>query len=161
MKSWKDDRNYRKVKNSNGEVLAYIITVDGVDVSVSEEIYTVYSKMDRRERYLNGESALGTILSLEQMDADEMHPEYLGAECGPSAEEVYLQYCDDIERMHFYDALPLAMEALNADERELIHALFYARVSATAYAKKKGVSEMAIRKRRDRVLKKIKNFLMK
>ena len=161
MKSWKDNRNYRKVKNSSGEVLAYIITVDGVDVSVSEEIYKVYSQMDRRERYLESESALGTILSLEQMDADEMHPEYLGAETAPSAEEHYLQLCDDAEKMRVFYSLSNAINNLSANELELIQELFYAKVSVTAYAKRKGVSEMAIRKRRDRVLKKMKIFLMK
>lgn len=39
MEKWQESRNYRRIKNENGEVIANIITVDGVDVEVTEEVY--------------------------------------------------------------------------------------------------------------------------
>ena len=52
MKKWQKERNYRRVYDENGQVIANIITVDGVDVEVTEEVFLAYSQMDRRERYL-------------------------------------------------------------------------------------------------------------
>lgn len=34
MKKWQESRNYRQIRNQNGEIIANIITVDGTDVEV-------------------------------------------------------------------------------------------------------------------------------
>ena len=36
MKKWQEERNYRRVRSEGGEVIANIITVDGMDVEVPE-----------------------------------------------------------------------------------------------------------------------------
>ena len=51
MKKWQESRNYRRVRDENGRVIANIITVDGIDVEVGEEVFLAYSQMERRERY--------------------------------------------------------------------------------------------------------------
>ena len=71
MKKWQEERNYRRIYNEAGEVIANIITVDGVDVEVAEDVYLAYSQADRRERYVWEEQFSGKILSLEQMAEDE------------------------------------------------------------------------------------------
>ena len=70
MEKWQESRNYRRIKNENGEVIANIITVDGVDVEVTEEVYLAYSQMDRRERYLMEDAPAGKLLPLDQMKDD-------------------------------------------------------------------------------------------
>ena len=70
MKKWQEERNYRRVRSEGGEVIANIITVDGVDVEVAEDVYLAYSQADRRERYVREEQFSGKILSLEQMAED-------------------------------------------------------------------------------------------
>ena len=50
MKNWQESRNYRRIKDENGAVIANIITINGVDVEVSEEVFLAYSQSDRRER---------------------------------------------------------------------------------------------------------------
>ena len=37
MKKWQEERNYRRVRSEAGEVIANIITVDGMDVEVPED----------------------------------------------------------------------------------------------------------------------------
>ena len=37
MKKWQEERNYRRVRSEGGEVIANIITVDGMDVEVPED----------------------------------------------------------------------------------------------------------------------------
>lgn len=39
MKKWQEERNYRRVRSEGGEVIANIITVDGMDVEVPEDVY--------------------------------------------------------------------------------------------------------------------------
>ena len=67
MKKWQENRNYRQTHDSNGDVTANIITVDGQDITVSEEVFLVYSRADRRERYITEEVEPGKILSLEKL----------------------------------------------------------------------------------------------
>lgn len=48
MKKWQKNRNYKRIKDKDGNVVANIITVFGQDVEVSDEIFDTYSQMDRR-----------------------------------------------------------------------------------------------------------------
>ena len=85
MKKWQEERNYRRVRNEGGEVIANIITVDGMDVEVPEDVYLAYAQADRRERYITEEQSSGKLLSLEQMENDALLPDYVGAEADPFA----------------------------------------------------------------------------
>ena len=66
MKNWQKSRNYRRLKDENDKTIAHIITVDGVNVEVTEEVFLAYAQADRRERYLledtkKGKELLGPI----------------------------------------------------------------------------------------------------
>ena len=39
MKHWQEKRNYQHVRDEAGNVRSNIITVDGIDVEVSDEVY--------------------------------------------------------------------------------------------------------------------------
>ena len=90
MKNWQKNRNYKRIKDENGNVIANIITIDGIDVEVTEEVFLAYSQMDRRERYFFEENGVNKELSLEQMSQDRVQLSYVGAEMAPSAEELLL-----------------------------------------------------------------------
>ena len=83
MKKWQKERNYRRIRNEAGEVIANIITVDGVDVEVPEDVYLAYSQADRRERYVREEVEPGRLLSLDKLLEDEVPLEPLGVELSP------------------------------------------------------------------------------
>ena len=125
MKKWQEERNYRRIYNEAGEVIANIITVDGVDVEVAEDVYLAYSQADRRERYVREEQFSGKLLSLEQMAEDDLLPDYVGAEAAPSA---------------------------------LINALFFDGASTRDYAARIGITQRAVIKRRDRILRDLKKY---
>ena len=44
MKNWQKDRNYKRVKDKDGNVVANIITVFGQDVEVSDEDICIYTR---------------------------------------------------------------------------------------------------------------------
>ena len=54
--------------------------------------------------------------------------------------------------------LSLALKLLRSTDRELISALFFEGLSAREYARKVGISDTAVRKRRDRILRNLKKF---
>ena len=49
MKKWQEERNYRRIYNEAGEVIANIITVDGVDVNADEGL--TGTRMDKQEDF--------------------------------------------------------------------------------------------------------------
>ena len=66
MKNWQKNRNYKRVKDKNGNVVANIITGSGQDVEVSDEIFDTYSQMDRRARYIGEDIPAENEISLER-----------------------------------------------------------------------------------------------
>ena len=158
MKKWQESRNYRRIKNENGEVIANIITVEGRDVEVPEDVFNAYAQADRRERYLLEEQSVGRVLSLEQMAEDDLLPNCVGAEAPPSAEEEVLKREQVRTLAEAKQILLLAMLTLNDADRELISALFFDGVSTREYAGRIGVSQRAVIKRRDRILRDLKKY---
>ena len=141
MKKWQEERNYRRIYNEAGEAIANIITVDGVDVEVAEDVYLAYSQADRRERYVREEQFSGKILSLE---------------AAPSAEEEALEREQAQSLAERKEMLLLAMLSLNDADRELINALFFDGVSTRDYAARIRITQRAVIKRRDRILRDLK-----
>ena len=158
--NWQIKRNYQRIYDQDGKVTANIITVDGVDVEVTEEVFLAYSQMDRRERYLSEDTAAGRILSLEQMGEDEVLPHYVGSEVFPDIEDAYLEREESERYNDLLRQLPNAIDSLDASERQLIDALYIKGISGSEYARKTGISKMAISKRKTRIIKKLKNFLL-
>lgn len=159
VKNWKDSRNYRRIRDEYDNVVANIITINNVDIEVSEEVFLAYSQMDRRDRYLSEDAYSDRVLSLDRLEEDNMKLEFLGAEPQPSAEALYLEKAAAMERDAMRSRLISALNTLDDRDMELISAMFFEGVSAREYARRTGVSDMAVRKRRDRILKNLKNFL--
>ena len=162
MEKWQENRNYRKIRDENGTVIANIITVDGRDVAVTEDVFAAYAQMDRRERYLSEDvPAGGQQLSLEQRAEDGVLPDYVGAETAPSAEDCVLARESEREREELTSLLLAALIALEDRDRQLITALFYDHLSTREYARRIGVTQRAVIKRRDRILRDMKKYFEK
>ncbi len=70
MKSWQKGRNYRRVKDESGHVVRYIITIDGADIEVTEDVFLAYSQAERRERYLEERDQERGLLHLSALAQD-------------------------------------------------------------------------------------------
>ena len=156
MNYWKENINYRQDKTANGQ--RFLITVENQDVEVSEEIYKVYTQMERRERYLV-ECDKDILISLDQMQEDDMKLEFLSSSNVESAEETVVRTEREQEKHDYLKKLPKAMAHLTDEERELINALYFEGVPVREYARITGVRLFAVQKRRDRILEKHKIFL--
>lgn len=155
MKKWQEKRNYRRIRDEHGKVIANIITIDGTDVEVTEEVFLAYSQMERRERYIAEEVEPGKLLSLEKLMEDGVPLELLGIEPEESAERTVL---DQIERTEADQERRLvsALSELSPDEKRLIQGLFFEGISAREYARQSGVQLNTVQHRRDKVLRKLR-----
>lgn len=160
MKKWQESRNYRRVRDENEQVIANIITVDGVDVEVSEEVFLAYSQMDRRERYIAEEAEKGRVLSLEKFLEDGGPLEKLGVRPVSSAESTVIQDEDAALAEKLKKRIKPALAALDESERQLVQALFFDKISAREYAKRLGVYHRTVLYRRDKILKKLRQKIL-
>ena len=159
MQNWQKDRNYRKYANEDGS-FTYIITVDGEDVEVNEEIYKVYSQADRRERYC-AEQEAGRLLSFDGMvEADDLLS-YLADCYVESAEDAIIRAEDEEAREVLAEKAATAFSALKDDERDLIQALVIDGVTEREYALKIGLSQKGVNKRKKRILEYLKKTVLK
>ena len=158
MKNWQNNRNYRKIRQPDGTV-KNLIFVDGQAVEVTDEVFAAYSQMDRQERYQEELLQDNPYVSLEKL-ADACVPieEYM-LEQAPSPEDICISMEDAAEQATLLRLLPEAMEQLTESEQELIRALFFEGVPAREYARRMGISDMAVRKKRDRILMNLKFIL--
>ena len=151
MQNWQKHRNYRKHEGSGGTI-KYVITVDGKDVEVSEEVFEAYSQADRRERYCIERDA-GRLLSLEQMTEDNVLLSYLTDKHIESAEDTAIHTMLAGQVWEAFMALP-------SDERDLIQALVIDGVTERDYADAIGLSQKGVNKRKQKILKSLKKMVL-
>lgn len=157
MKNWQKNRNYKRVKDENGNVVANIITVFGQDIKVSDEIFDTYSQMDRRARYIGEDIPAENEISLERTIEDGIHIETL-ENAEPSAEEICIEHENAKMRAEQEKRLPIVLARLSDDEQRLIDALYFRGLGVREYAREIGVPPMKIVRDRDRILGKLKNI---
>jgi len=162
-KNWRKYRNYRRYKNADGS-FTYVITVDGEKVEVSEELYKAYASAGRKMEYmeldLKAEQPIkdeeGVVIGLLPAREDsferllEKDVQFISGAPGP--EELF-------EALEEVDELHRCLSMLNEDERALIGALYFDGLTEREYAKKIGLTQKTVNKRRAKVLAKIKKFM--
>ena len=157
MKNWQKSRNYKRVKDKDGNVVANIITVSGQDVEVSEKVFAAYSQMDRQERYAEELLMAEREISWEYTREEGIHIETL-ENAEPSAEEICIKHENVKMRAEQVKHLPIVLARLSNDEQRLIDALFFRGLGVREYAREIGVPPMKIGRDRDRILAKLKKY---
>ena len=157
MKKWQKNRNYKRVKDKDGNVVANIISVYGQDVKVSDEVFTAYSQMDRRARYIGEDIPAENEISLERTMEDGIHIETL-ENAEPSVEEICIEHENAKMREEQAKHLPIVLAKLSDDEKRLIDALYFRGLGVREYAREISVPPMKIVRDRNRILDKLKNI---
>ena len=151
MYNWRKERNYRRVKDSAGNVIARIITVDGMDVEVSEEIYSAYAKMDCKERYVAKRDA-DKLSSLDELQDRHVPVELLFGVFDPGFEDALLEKDED-ERV--LTRIASVLPTLSEKERALFQALFIDDISMREYARQQNLHHSTVEERRNRLRDKL------
>lgn len=141
----------------------YYIGINGQSVEVSRELYEVYYKGQRKEKYFTED------LKREHTKINHNTGETIVV---PSREDSYerlieaeKQFIDGIEsvedvviRMIMMEKLKKVLTKLNDEEMKIIHALFYQEISEAELAKQLGIARTTLQSRKYKILEKLKKL---
>lgn len=132
------------------EEKTYLISVQGVVVEVTKTVYHTYHQMERHARHLEEKDRQHGLVSYHALDTiDTLGEEALTSPDTASVEDAAIAHILQ-ERLH------QCLELLPAQDRELIHALYFEELSERQFAKKAGLPHMTVHNRKVGILKKIK-----
>lgn len=126
--------------------IKYEFATETVEIEVTDDWGSLLVDLDRQE-YNNDHKETRRHCSLEAYNLDDG--------LLPSDEDVLR----DIIKAEEAGRLREALSCLDADQRELVEALYFEGVKAADFAEQKGVSPSAITQRKATTLKKLRRFL--
>lgn len=133
----------------------YYLFVGDKKIDVSEKIYKEYWQETNRENYLK---------RLDRKNKLSCFSEFVTEEKDRTIEERFADKSIDIEKLVAVKmqiaALHEALNKLNPEEREIIQALFFEEIPQRDLAKKLNISQGAVFRRKEKTLKKLKEFLI-
>lgn len=139
--------------------------IAGQFIEVTEEIYQVYMQGDRKMRYFETDLKIERTILDESGRIQQIIPSRENS-LDRLVEDNALQFEDTREsvedavlRKLAEDDLRRALIKLTDEEYALVYALFYEGRTERDYAKELGVSQVAVHKRKQRILKKLKGIL--
>ncbi len=128
----------------------YHIKVFDELVPVSEEVYQVYYKMRRREKYLVERDQAHGLLSYHALDTDGFQGESVIIDDAPSVE-------DTVIHAMMLDKLKESLKLLNQEDRQLLLFLFSDR-SESALAKELGIARSTLQTKKRVLLERLKKI---
>lgn len=132
----------------------FFLSLHGMLMEVTEQTYKEYYRDKRRQKYIDERSRLNGDVSYNALDTDETLGEDVFADKKTDVE------AEVINKMTVAE-LRKAFLLLSPDERELIKILFIDGVTERKASEIYGVSQVAIHKRKNKILAKLKEFLEK
>lgn len=132
----------------------FFLPLHGMLMEVTQETYKEYYRDERRQKYIDERSRLNGDVSYNALDTDETLGEDVFADEKTDVE------AEVINKMTVAE-LRKAFLLLSPDERELIKILFIDGVTERKASEIYSVSQVAIHKRKNRILAKLKDFLEK
>lgn len=134
----------------------HFIRLHAMVLEVSEKEYKDFYKNARRQRYLTEEAISNRTISINvplrnEDDSEEM-PEDIIADQAQGVEE-------QAEMMILSDKIHAAISLLSKGEQKLIQEIFFDEMTERDLAEIYEVSQVAIHKRKKRILKKLKKIL--
>ncbi|MBR6647186.1 MAG: sigma-70 family RNA polymerase sigma factor [Clostridia bacterium] len=133
------------------EERAYFINLGYAIMETDEESYRSFYSDYERQKYLNKLDIKNGLLSYDALDSGENQGAEIVADNSEPFEEKVL-------RNLMIDKLPEAFSVLSDNEKKLIEQIYFEHFSERELAEVYGVSNIAIHKRKKRILQKLKNF---
>lgn len=144
-----------KLRNANEEYKSKkFLSLHGMLMEVTEEQYKEFYRQKRRQKYIDERSIENGDFSYDMLTTDDFNGEdIIPDESDPLDEQVI--------RKTMTDKLRCALRLLSADEQELIREIFVDELSERTLAEKYDVSQVAIHKRKVKILDKLKRILIR
>lgn len=132
----------------------FFLPLHGMLMEVTEQTYREYYRDKRRQKYIDERSKANGDISYNSFDTDEL----LG-------EDILVDKHIDVEAQVIskmtVEQLRKAFLLLSPEERELVKVLFIDGVTERKASEIYGISQVAIHKRKNKILTKLKEFLEK
>lgn len=129
----------------------YFVNLGYAVMETTKENYLSYYKDYRRRRYLAEEAAKFGELSYDVLDSNEFNGSDIVIDLSEHFEDV-------IERKLMAQRLPEIISKLTADEQLLIRQIYFLNLSERELSVYYNLSNIAIHKRKMKILKKLKNY---
>ena len=139
--------------------------VSGQFIEVTDEVYDAYMKGDRRMRYFESDLKTERFLMDENGQIRQVIPsreDSLDRLMDDNAEQFadrHESVEDMVLRRISIERLYKALDRLTEKERKLIEALFFEEMTEREVAHSLGISQPAVHKQKNKILKKLKLFL--
>lgn len=141
--------------------------VSGQFIEVTDEVYDAYMKGDRKMRYFESDLKAERFLLDKEGQIRQIIPsreDSLDRLMDDNAEQ-FADQQESVEDVVFrrfsIERLYAAFELLTEKERSLINALFFDELTEREAARVLGISQPAVHKQKNKILKKLKVFLEK
>ena len=129
----------------------YYILVGDEKIEVDQEVYKSYWQITNRERYLERLDRQNKLLFFSDLSTEYSFEDTIADE-NYDLEKI-------VETKMLIDRVREAIDSLNDEEREVIERLYYQDESLRSIATSKKISAPALLKRRNKILKKLKELL--
>lgn len=129
----------------------YYIFVGDEKIEVDQEVYKSYWQITNRERYLERLDRQNKLLFFSDLSTEYSFEDTIANE-NYDLEKI-------VETKMLIDRVREAIDSLNDEEREVIERLYYQDESLRSIATSKKISASALLKRRNKILKKLKELL--
>ena len=124
----------------------------GVLIEVSEKNYKEYYRIRRRQKYIDECSRENGEFSYDSLDTEEMNGEEILV-------DRTIDVAEQAEKSIMTDKLRNILSLLSDEERRLINEIYFEEQTERDLAKKYHMSQVAIHKRKTKILEKLKKFL--
>lgn len=128
------------------------LPLHGMLMEVAEEEYKTFYKNVRRQKYLKELSAANGDFSCDILTTADFNGQDILIDREQDVEEI-------VEKNLMLDKLNNCLSLLSDEEKELIQMIFFEELTEREIAKKQGVSQVAVHKRKQRILNKLKKDL--
>jgi RNA polymerase sigma factor (sigma-70 family) len=136
----------------------YLIRLEeGRLYEVSRDVYLCWYAGDRQERYQIERDRKHNVCSYEYLGEAAFGEE--GNNIGDVIPSPEGSAEEQVLRKLLKDKLYGALAKLEPEEQRLIRAIFFENVSLRSYAKQQGVTHRTVQKRKDRILKKLREWM--
>ena len=132
----------------------YFLPLHGMLMEVSEETYYDFYKEQRRQKYLKEESLRNGEISYDMFTTETFEGKEILVDRDADTEQV-------VEKKIMLDKLYEAVEMLEAEEKEVIKAIFFDNMTVREYAKRKGVCHNVVQKKKKRAVEKLRCLINK
>ena len=144
-----------------------VLWLNGQYINVTDEVYEVYTKGDRKNKYFTDDLKKEKIIVNQDEEKVSFIPSredsYDRLTCECEKEFADLSECTEEKAMKnlMIEKVREALNILSETETKIVYGLFFEGKTGKVIAKDLNVSEMAISKRKHTILKKLKKYLEK